>query len=490
MRNIKIIFIIICILSIIIPLIFTDYKGGKSNTLDNRVMAKGPASFFIDGSEVDITKWINDNIGLRTTMLGLKGYIEYNIFHKSPTSRVMLGKDGFMFYTWDNNIQIAQNKYPLSEREIRQIVKNLIIINDVLKKDNKTFVFTIAPSKVSIYPEYLSNGNYEKTITPIDIFNERLKDKINFVNLKDAMYNEKANNPKQLLYFKTDTHWNEYGAYIGYKKILDKMNEIKIFDNKEDYVLVSFYNSSRTGEFAKMLGASYILKPELVPSLRIVDSKIRSKELTNYLKDYQAKYKPFTIYSYENNNKNKDKDILVISDSMFGGWNIPQLFANHFEHYTHIWQQKFDNETIYQSNADIIMLEMAERYSKQILKVTNDFVKEHYNPTAFISSNDIPLVMENGKTYSFSINIKNTGTYNLGYDYLTMAGFLMDQNAYKDIDQGVRFYLPKNTVIKPGETYTVKIDNFTPNYKGEYMILRVGEEYINWISNSIRVELK
>ena len=83
MRYAKITFIIICILSIIIPLIFTDYEGGKSNNLDNRVMAKGPVAFFKDGSEVDITKWINDNIGFRTTMLGIKGYIEYHFLHKS-----------------------------------------------------------------------------------------------------------------------------------------------------------------------------------------------------------------------------------------------------------------------------------------------------------------------------------------------------------------------------------------------------------------------
>lgn len=490
MRNIKIIFIAVCILSILIPVIFADYEGGKSSKLDNRVMAKGPAAFFHDGSKVDITKWINDNIGFRSTMLGLKGYIEYNILHKSPTSKVMLGKDGFMFYTWGNNIEIAQNKYPLNEREIRQTVKSLIIINDILEKDNKTFIFTIAPSKVSIYPEYLSNGNYKRTVTPIDIFSERLKNKINFINLKDVLYTEKEKNKEQLLYFKTDTHWNEYGAYIGYKKIIDKMNEINVFDKKEEYIPVTFYETTRTGEFANMMGGEFVLKPENVIGSKIINSTIQTQDYPDYLNAYKSKFKPIRIYYYENKNNEKNKNILLFSDSMFGSWNIPQLFANHFNTYTHIWEHQFDNETIYKSNSDVIMLEMAERYSNKILKVTNDFVKEHYKPTAYITSDDIPEVMENGKQYSFTINIKNTGKYNLGYDYLTMAGILMDKNAYSNIDQGVRFYLPKDTVIRPGETYSLKVINFTPNYKGKEIIFKAGEEYVNWMSNSIRVELK
>ena len=69
-----------------------------------------------------------------------------------------------MFYTWDDNIAIAQNKYPLSEIELRKSIKNLRLANDILAKHHKTFVFSIAPSKVGIYPEYL----YVKTADEIN----------------------------------------------------------------------------------------------------------------------------------------------------------------------------------------------------------------------------------------------------------------------------------------------------------------------------------
>lgn len=488
MKKIKIIFVVICVLSIIIPLIFTDYEGGKVSKQDNRVLANGPIAFLKNGSSANITKWINDNIGFRTAMLGYKGYIEYNILHKSPTNRVMLGKNGFMFYTWDNNIEIAQNKYPLSEKEIRRITKNLILINDILEKNNKTFLFTIAPSKVDIYPEYLNIGRYSKTTTPIDVFSERLDGKVNFINLKEALYKEKENTD-ELLYYKTDTHWNQYGAYIAYKAILNKMNEVGIFgDNRQNYMQVDFVEATRVGEFANMMGAKYILKPEHTLNTNIINSRISYiKDLPKYLIDNKAKYSPFAVYGWKSSGS---KEILVIGDSMISGWHIPELIANHYNTYYHIWQHQFDNETIFKSNSDIVLLEVAERYTKNLINVTNNFIKENYKPSAHISSNDIPKIMEKGKPYSFHVTIKNTGKYNLGYDYMTEAGMLFDSSVYKNIDQGVRFYLPENVVIKPGEEYILKITDYIPKHDGKYMIFKVAEASVNWISNGIKIDLK
>ena len=45
-------------------------------------------------------------------------------------------------------------------------------------------------------------------------------------------------------------------------------------------------------------------------------------------------------------------------------------------------------------------------------------------------------------------------------------------------------------MIKPGEKYVLKVDNFTPNFKGKYFVIKAGEIGINWISNEIKVTLK
>ena len=487
-KRIKQAFIIIFFALIFIPVLLSDKTGGAKSETENRYLAKMPS--IKELSIGSFNNWLNDNIAFRQDIIGIKGYIEYNFLHKSPTDKVIFGKDGFMFYTWDDNIAIAQNKYPLSEIELKKSIKNLRLANDILAKHHKTFVFSIAPSKVGIYPEYLYVKTADEIKTPIDIFDEALKDKVNFVNLKQALYKEKEKNKDMLLYYKTDTHWRQYGAYIGYKQILDEFNSIGVFSNKkEPYMEVELVKALWTGEFANMMGASYILKPEETFNTVIVNSKIMPDDLPEFINNYQQKYNPFRVFAFKNYNQDKNRKILVIGDSMFGGWNLPELIANHFKNYYHIWQQKFDNQTVMNSGADVILFEIGERYSRLVGYVLNDFVQKNYRPKAVISSDDIPEVMENGKTYSFHITIENKGEYNLGYDYMTMAGVLHDSKAYKNIDQGVRFNLPENTVIKPDEKYVLKIDNFTPNFKGKYFIIKAGESGVNWISNNIVVKL-
>ena len=292
------------------------------------------------------------------------------------------------------------------------------------------------------------------------------------------------------LYYKTDTHWSLYGAYTGYKQILDEFNSIGVFGNKkEPYMEVNLVKASRTGEFANMMGASYILKPEETFNTVIVNSKIMPDDLPEFINIYQQKNNPFRVFAFKNYNQDKNRKILVIGDSMFGGWNLPELIANHFKNYYHIWEQKFDNQTVMNSGADVILFEIGERYSRLVGYVLNDFVQKNYRPKAVISSDDIPEVMENGKTYSFNITIENKGEYNLGYDYMTIIGVLLDSSAYDNIDQKIIFQLPKDTVIKPGEKYVLKIDNFTPNFKGKYFIIKAEESGVNWISNNIVVKL-
>lgn len=482
MKKIKLVFIIICLVSLIIPLVFADYEGGKANYLDNRVLAIGPAAFFENGTEVDIEKWINDNIGFRTNMLGIKGYIEYNIFHKSPTNSVTLGKNGFMFYTPEYNIDIAKNTYPLTDDIIKKTVKNLIIINDILNKKNIKFIFTFAPSKVSIYPEYLNMGNYSRTTTPIDVFNNSLKNKVEFINLKDALYNEKNNKFNQLLYFKTDTHWNHFGAYIGYKKIIDKMNSISLFHNTEQYIKVDFITSYRRGEFANMMGGKIVLKPEQYLSTKLINQNAKSLSMP-FLSEY-SKEKHVNVYTYQNSLK--DKKILVIGDSMFGGWNIPQLLAEHFKAYYHIWQHEFDYKLIEELQPDIVLYEIAERYAYSFIKNTDEFVKKYYNPKAEISSHNIPNQINKNQTYSFDITIKNIGEYNLGYDYQTSLEIIKDNNT----NSSQKFSLPQDIVIKPNETYTLTIDNITVDENVNNITMKMWEEYNAYISNDINIKVK
>ena len=233
-KIIKLLFIIIASLFVIIPLFFTDFKGGEISETEKRKLALGPLQYKDNITDFKISQWINDNIGLRKEMLKYKTYIEYYIFKKSPSPAVEIGLDGFLFTTFENNMKIASGTYPFDKKQEKQTVKNLLKFRDILEKDNIKFVFNIVPSKVSIYPEYIKYFNYEIRETPSDKLEKLLNNKVNYINTKTSLRKEKERS-NDLMWLKTDSHWNQYGVYIGYKDIIDNIFELRriIIINKE-----------------------------------------------------------------------------------------------------------------------------------------------------------------------------------------------------------------------------------------------------------------
>jgi hypothetical protein len=97
-------------------------------------------------------------------------------------------------------------------------------LEKIIVSSGRTFLFTIAPNKSTIYPEHIgfspSYQNCGKSRYDILLEKQSAYPIRNFVRLDDLLLNEKKSNP---LYYKTDSHWNEYGAFLVSRSILKKL---------------------------------------------------------------------------------------------------------------------------------------------------------------------------------------------------------------------------------------------------------------------------
>ena len=82
----------------------------------------------------------------------------------------------------------------------------------------------VAPNKSSVYPEKLpSSIVYKKGETLTDAIVESARNKnITLLDLREILQEHKKDNT--LLYYKTDTHWNNKGAAIGYEETIHFLN--------------------------------------------------------------------------------------------------------------------------------------------------------------------------------------------------------------------------------------------------------------------------
>lgn len=121
-------------------------------------------------------------------------------------------------------------------------------------KDTK-IVFLSAPDPLSVYPEIAVRAHYENKsdLTLADQFKTVLSkvDGVEFLDIREDM---RQNTDIDKLYYQTDTHWTETGAYFGCRAIAEAVGQ-------EPLPLHSFKTEEKTvssGDLASFAGISRI----------------------------------------------------------------------------------------------------------------------------------------------------------------------------------------------------------------------------------------
>ena len=195
----------------------------------------------------------------------------------------------------------------------------------------------VVPNKASLYSEYLPDSwieqQGERRLEAIDKI-LRKENRINYLNLTPVF----AKHKKYPIYWKTDTHWNGFGAYIAYYNLMHQLNV--------GGSIVPFKSglSKRRGDLVKMLGTSkvdYEITPELSP--------------------IQGQYKEFVPHeNYKQTLPKKGDKVLLLTDS-FGNRELKNLLSESFDNVVVLDYMKCSESLIRKINADYIILEMVER---------------------------------------------------------------------------------------------------------------------------------
>ena len=133
--------------------------------------------------------------------------------------QVVVGTHGWLYYGdfYDKSLSAARLPANLEDKKtIEQISSAMLAWDAYLKsKGVKEFKVLIGPDKHNVYPEYLPR--WAKPVLPSitdDFYNGAASDI--YVDARGSMQSAKAAHPNTLLYYKTDSHWNFYGAAVAF----------------------------------------------------------------------------------------------------------------------------------------------------------------------------------------------------------------------------------------------------------------------------------
>ncbi len=218
-------------------------------------------SFAYKNTKVNLKSFSKEKLFSTTNLEAIQNYMVYKMFNISLNeSQVIIGKDDFFFLSdmFGSVVSKSKGTFYYANEQIDTWTTKLNKLQDWYEKQGIQFIVVVASNKHTVYSDKLPiNMPYKEngTITD-DIVKDSLNKGIHMLNLKKALREKKSVNQ---LYFKMDTHWNNYGALIGYLETMKYLNSIYKKNYKIPEYTIKETASSGGGDLTNFLRINHFL---------------------------------------------------------------------------------------------------------------------------------------------------------------------------------------------------------------------------------------
>jgi alginate O-acetyltransferase complex protein AlgJ len=373
------VFLIVCLFGA-----FSFGTFAEKGSIENRTLASwknvtlelnSPGQFVSD-----LTRVFEDNFVFRTSLIKVANFIDLNFFRAGSVGQFVIGKSGWEFYAGDENLIDQAGLKKLTGSQLYEITNN---VNNTLRQLDqqgvKATIFVV-PNKASVYPENLPNryrksGSFTRAeqIFKLKNKNQALK---NLVFEKDFyLLNKKALGFD--IYEKKGSHWNDLGAYLGYKILLKNigllprpLSDFDIFDRPDYQPLSSTYKPT-FNNFGYLNSPVLVLKNNKQFNRNLVVQN--SDEISPKVCCEGEGQPSFRIYERKNT---KDPSLLVFGDS-FSDKLLPFLLP-HFSRVTFVASRFIDHKLVQELAPDYVVHEISERFFSNVYLLPNPTLDIEY----------------------------------------------------------------------------------------------------------------
>lgn len=363
------IFLVNCML--FLPIIVQIYSNTADLNSENRQLSEKPTFKIskIDEYPHQFETFFNDHFGLRHFLVKAHNYIMIVLFHVSTHPAVILGKDGWLFFNGggEETIDDARGIKRFTPEQLIKIKNNLEKKQSYFKNRHIPFLIVIPANKESVYPEYFPKEIViEKNQTSVDQLLAYLKknSQLDILDLRKTLIDNKKNG---LLYYKTDTHWNNLGAFFAYTEVIKHIKnyfpnligkKLSDYEIKHDINLYPIHDLDH-----------YLLA--LDNYFRDEDYTLVSKSPVKASLETKPKVEPNLLDTLIYSTKDKNLPNLLVMRDSFGGFFAPFL-SESFNKSTYIWSYSLTKKEIEEAKPDIVILEILERKLYNLTKNTKE----------------------------------------------------------------------------------------------------------------------
>lgn len=310
-------------------------------------------------------KQINGDFFQRNFLIQHFNQLRLTIGDKVFAPNVLVGVNGWLEYTGVENIDGYQKVVAFPENKLTTINRYLQRASSIGQKNNIEFLIVVAPDKPTIYPDQVPGQ-----IVPIgqkSKLDQMIEDipkypNVQILDLRPALRSARQ---EQDVYFKTDTHWNHFGAYIAYKEIIGTLSEKYPELQPYPHDTIQFTESYIVRDLAKII----LDRDTKELSLRaITPDFVRSIEMQDHLGYHETTWIP-----------NSSAPVALVYHDSFGILNLNNYLMLNFSktHFVHIDGFKYrGSKAIEFFQPDIIIIEIVERNLVELPNILSGITSE------------------------------------------------------------------------------------------------------------------
>ncbi len=228
-KPLHLLFITTFLVTLWVPVLLLWASGTQEVSIHEKrklVSLPVPAETGLTGYPKQFEKYFNDQFGLRELLLKAHSWYQFAFFKVSSSNTVVVGKNGWLFQNGPQHREDIRNQWPFSEAELRHWANVLTEKQRMLQQQNTRYMFVITPSKHLVYGENLPDAfkpvNPESRADQLVAYLRQHTD-VPVVDMRETLLHSKKYGQ---LYHKTDTHWNSFGAYFGYRSMIKEIRQL------------------------------------------------------------------------------------------------------------------------------------------------------------------------------------------------------------------------------------------------------------------------
>jgi alginate O-acetyltransferase complex protein AlgJ len=344
------------VLSIIllIPCVLTGLFPDRSASIELRIVQEFPS---LPKSFLDINLWprefssyVDDHFILRGPIISKISRAFYN-HGISINKKIIIGKKGWLYFTIEGDlISKYRGIVTLSPEESGEWIKEMSSRVDFLKEKGIACWFIIVPEKSTVYPQFLPEWCTKVGPSLTDTLVQKLKEqeKIKWIDLRPVLIG--ASKQSQV-YFKYDTHWNDYGAYLAYQQVMQQIRkDVNVSPLEKNQI--RFGHGELSGDLATALSLNDHLREDS-PVVEILNSRVIHKSSVS---DYQKEGWVATASV-------PSCRAIILCDSYVNAFMskyLEESFSySFFKHHNGI---EFNKDLILQQKPDVVLYFVVERF--------------------------------------------------------------------------------------------------------------------------------